>query len=278
MINDSRTATRVLTVTRTRFVSDRWDSTITRGASKTRTPTSTVGNFYGGGETTATKRIISTTTSTAKPLATIRGSLTYPNGSAALINQDLLFLYYTNATSSRLLSRDVIVNNVGTFSQIKVDSEGNFALLTTTVIPNLQLIVVAFVRPGQPIAYITLDMRGNAMVSLVYNPDVPPCGTALGCYVERTTPVRDMPNYMFKMGAMSIGWCTKQCSEAGYEYAALSGGSLCYCASGQYGRYSFSTSCNQKCSGNANEICGGAGANSVFHVGNCMEKKVGLFR
>lgn len=51
----------------------------------------------------------------------------------------------------------------------------------------------------------------------------------------------------------------------GYQYAGARYGSSCCCGN-IYGRFERGTDCNMKCSGNADQLCGGLGLNLVMQV------------
>ena len=52
------------------------------------------------------------------------------------------------------------------------------------------------------------------------------------------------------------------------KYAGFQAGDQCFCGN-KYGSLGEATNCDQKCSGNADEICGGDMANSVYEVPYC---------
>ena len=52
----------------------------------------------------------------------------------------------------------------------------------------------------------------------------------------------------------------------GYKYAGLQYSEECYCGNSGYDRYGVGDGCNQTCSGNSDQICGGAFRNSVYLI------------
>ena len=50
-----------------------------------------------------------------------------------------------------------------------------------------------------------------------------------------------------------------------YKYAAVQATKWCFCGN-TYGSYGEASNCNQRCAGNAYQICGGNWANSVYEV------------
>ena len=61
---------------------------------------------------------------------------------------------------------------------------------------------------------------------------------------------------------MTLELCSHLCQ--GYRYFGVqNGGSGCFCGT-KYGRYGPSNKCAMACAGDRAQICGGAGANSVY--------------
>ena len=56
--------------------------------------------------------------------------------------------------------------------------------------------------------------------------------------------------------------CRDSCAGRGYVFGGTQYGSYCFCGA-TYGKIGSATNCDMGCSGNGNEICGGAWANSV---------------
>jgi len=54
----------------------------------------------------------------------------------------------------------------------------------------------------------------------------------------------------------------------GLKYAGVQNGNQCFCGN-SYGRYGVKSEsdCNKKCSGNADQICGGSWRNNVYSTG-----------
>jgi hypothetical protein len=65
---------------------------------------------------------------------------------------------------------------------------------------------------------------------------------------------------------MALEICESECGGCTF-FAVQNGGTGCFCGS-EYGRYGESTNCTMPCAGNAHEICGGPGANSIYRVQN----------
>jgi len=86
----------------------------------------------------------------------------------------------------------------------------------------------------------------------------------LGCY-EDSNP-RDLYSvYYHGHPSNTLEDCFQFCSCHDYRYAGLQYGSECWC-SDTYGKYGTSNSCITPCTGNAEQICGGPSANSVYDV------------
>ena len=75
---------------------------------------------------------------------------------------------------------------------------------------------------------------------------------------------RDMNGYSFR-GNMTVKKCSETCLKSGFKYAGVQYADYCFCDN-FYGRYGKADNCNMPCSGDKNEICGGAWANSVYEL------------
>ncbi|KAJ3177067.1 hypothetical protein HK101_010320, partial [Irineochytrium annulatum] len=68
--------------------------------------------------------------------------------------------------------------------------------------------------------------------------------------------------------AMTIGICTGACSLAGYKYAALGKGQLCFCGNtdpaNTASNVADASSCATPCTGDINEVCGGSGYYTIY--------------
>jgi hypothetical protein len=118
-------------------------------------------------------------------------------------------------------------------------------------------------------------------------PPPPPSADFIGCYWDKGIPNHgsqdpcDLP--VVKRGncpgpdvagmlqaddqdPMTIELCATLC--IGHRYMGVqNGGSGCFCGA-SFGRYGVSTNCTMHCDGNAGEVCGGAGCNSIWLVPN----------
>lgn len=105
----------------------------------------------------------------------------------------------------------------------------------------------------------------------------------LGCFEDRmhvdphtysiddenrtSTPVagRDLTGFfIYDRYSMTVEACYNICKKRGFKYVGLQFSISCFCGDDQ--RYGISNKCTYKCSGNDQEICGGAGANSVYKI------------
>jgi hypothetical protein len=81
----------------------------------------------------------------------------------------------------------------------------------------------------------------------------------VGCFNDRAD--RDM------RGDYGWGFSPEQCARVtardGYPYYAIQAGSYCF-GSHNYGRYGQSDNCNQRCSNQGSEFCGGGWANKIW--------------
>jgi len=85
----------------------------------------------------------------------------------------------------------------------------------------------------------------------------------LGCFKDRK-PGRDLPRQFTKY-EMTPEWCVGKCNLAGYRYAGLQYGYLCFCGNkfGKYGEVD-DGECSSLCFGDKTRNCGSFWHNSVF--------------
>jgi len=92
----------------------------------------------------------------------------------------------------------------------------------------------------------------------------------LGCFKDKGDPYgtqgRDLAEagYLFD-NSMSVERCIRLCGKGGYRYAGVQYSNSCFCGN-RYGKYGPAKNCDMKCAGNAQEICGGTWANSIYEV------------
>ena len=86
----------------------------------------------------------------------------------------------------------------------------------------------------------------------------------IGCYGDSHS--RDLESVHYREHpSNTLEDCFQFCRGHNYRYAGLQFGSECWC-SDTYGKYGTSNRCNTPCTGNAEQICGGPRANSVYDV------------
>jgi len=85
----------------------------------------------------------------------------------------------------------------------------------------------------------------------------------IGCY--RDNAHRDLPRYMGWQRALSSSRCNSLCGKAGYLYAGLQDRGQCFCGN-KYGHWGKANNCNEQCTGDKKEKCGGGWANSVWRT------------
>ncbi|RDB18582.1 hypothetical protein Hypma_000329 [Hypsizygus marmoreus] len=92
--------------------------------------------------------------------------------------------------------------------------------------------------------------------------------TSLGCWVD--SPVnRTLHVAMGGSSTNTVETCLDACSAAGYPLGGVEFGSECFCGNAILYNYGLSESgCSFSCSGNPDEICGGAGAINIYHNGD----------
>jgi hypothetical protein len=108
----------------------------------------------------------------------------------------------------------------------------------------------------------------NSIYAVAAKPVAPvPSGSVagyLGCY--RDQHWSDVNGYSFSAeGKMTVEVCLDACRERAFSYAGLQYASYCFCGN-RYGTYGNADNCDMKCQGNAQQICGGNAANSVYRV------------
>ncbi|MGD0911310.1 MAG: Ig-like domain-containing protein, partial [Terracidiphilus sp.] len=150
----------------------------------------------------------------------------------------------------------------------------------STGIPINSIIEVAVSTPVDPTTItqssITL-MNGSTPVSgtvtlanaqlLIFTPTTTATSAAqtyLGCFNDDENGARALNGYSWSSNQMTIEQCVSSCASQGSEYAGVEYGSNCYCGSGNFSSQGTSTSCNEQCTGNSAETCGGSNAAAVY--------------
>lgn len=89
--------------------------------------------------------------------------------------------------------------------------------------------------------------------------------TYVGCFRDRK-PGRDLPKQFTKY-EMTPEWCVGKCKLAGYSFAGLQYGYLCFCGN-KYGKYgkADNSECSSLCFGDKTRNCGAFWHNSIFAV------------
>lgn len=89
--------------------------------------------------------------------------------------------------------------------------------------------------------------------------------TYVGCFRDRK-PGRDLPRQFTKY-EMTPEWCVGKCKLAGFNYAGLQYGYLCFCGN-KYGKYGQvdDGECSSLCFGDKTRNCGAFWHNSIFSV------------
>lgn len=92
----------------------------------------------------------------------------------------------------------------------------------------------------------------------------------LGCFRDQGNPWgkegRDLDGARWDDSAMTPDRCVAFCHSQGFAYAATQYSVACFCGN-SHGRSGRADNCNMPCGGDAQQICGGAWANSVWRVG-----------
>lgn len=122
--------------------------------------------------------------------------------------------------------------------------------------------------PPQPTRPETAPTPAAALSS----PPVLPSATHqyLGCFKDQGTHVgvegRDLDGAFSNDPRMSNQMCVDLCRAKGFGYAGTQRSTYCFCGN-SYGRSGPAETCNARCAGNSDEICGGVWSNSVYAVG-----------
>jgi hypothetical protein len=99
----------------------------------------------------------------------------------------------------------------------------------------------------------------------------------MGCYTD-TGAINE---HHVKSPGMTRNKCTKICKQKGFKYSATQGGVNCYCGNGEAGLgiKEPEMTCNTRCAGDKNAICGGPNSNNVVQIGGVgVKHNVGLMK
>ncbi len=96
-----------------------------------------------------------------------------------------------------------------------------------------------------------------------------PDPAVIACSADQGDPQgtngRDLNGSILSTGDMSNAKCRTTCGLQGFQFAGTQAGSYCFCGN-SYGRFGASNACASQCTGKANEVCGGAWANSISNA------------
>jgi len=99
--------------------------------------------------------------------------------------------------------------------------------------------------------------------------------TYIGCYAD--APARDLGTLQWSgINTNTVESCVTACYNAGFSYAGVQAGSQCFCGH-SYGSHGTSSACNNACTGNAGETCGGSWVNSIYSTGIPPTSYMGCF-
>ncbi|XP_072013547.1 uncharacterized protein [Amphiura filiformis] len=92
----------------------------------------------------------------------------------------------------------------------------------------------------------------------------------LGCYIESPSNRAVPDNQLIDGQTLTITSCISHCQSYGSRYAGLQKGNKCFCGSDgvsydMHGQASESD-CNDECTGDSSQTCGGINRNSVFDI------------
>ena len=109
---------------------------------------------------------------------------------------------------------------------------------------------------------------GNALsvvsTSAADQPNPMPQFSSFGCYTDYYPDYRALNGAKYYADDMTVEKCAMHCQSTGANYFGLEYARECYCGSSLQPAVR-SNGCDTPCSGNANEICGGGNALSVYY-------------
>ncbi|KAK2152506.1 hypothetical protein LSH36_326g02068 [Paralvinella palmiformis] len=92
-----------------------------------------------------------------------------------------------------------------------------------------------------------------------------------GCYTDRREDDKRDMEILVNVSNLTPDRCIEACrsitSPKTYQYAAVQGGSQCYCGNNTYGRYGTNTECTLNCPFGSPYYCGGRLMNFVYKIG-----------
>lgn len=92
-------------------------------------------------------------------------------------------------------------------------------------------------------------------------------GEYLGCF--RDTSDLDLSGHLVRSAQNTPDRCIAICADLGFLYAAVQYGESCLCGD-SYGRYGQADNCDNACTGDPAQTCGGYSANAVYATGVTM--------
>ncbi|VUC25017.1 unnamed protein product [Clonostachys rosea] len=90
------------------------------------------------------------------------------------------------------------------------------------------------------------------------------------CYADSGSP-RTLSGVSVKLSNNSPQTCADLCGRFGFKYAGVEYGRECYCGNEIKNEKATESSCGTKCSGDANQICGGTYFISIWNIENPLE-------
>lgn len=94
-----------------------------------------------------------------------------------------------------------------------------------------------------------------------------PTWTPLGCFTDANSRALNGPNIITTQNTPA--WCQAHCSSLGYTLAGVESGQECWCASslsysGGAGQPQAASNCQQACTGDSSQTCGGGWSLSIY--------------
>ncbi|PAA84300.1 hypothetical protein BOX15_Mlig007959g1 [Macrostomum lignano] len=95
--------------------------------------------------------------------------------------------------------------------------------------------------------------------------DKAPASYLKGCFIDNSD-MRDLPTFAGYDEKMDVGLCAQRCQKWKKKYLGLQEGSSCWCGNSFGAHGESADSCQTRCLGNDDEMCGGKLFNSVYEL------------
>jgi hypothetical protein len=106
------------------------------------------------------------------------------------------------------------------------------------------------------------EVCGGSSANSVYRTSALP---SIGCFADENSRDLSGPQQV-SSSSQTPEQCVAWCSSQGFAYAGVQDYNQCFCGN-SYGKYGPSTGCNEACTGDSTQNCGGGWANAVYRAG-----------